>query len=82
MAYIEIEKLKFKYPESHTYVLSDINLRVEKGEIVVICGKTDVVRAHYLEILKKRLLQRENCLARLKLMLKKLVLCSKTQSTR
>ena len=55
MAYIEIEKLKFKYPESHTYVLSDINLHVEKGEIVVICGKTGCGKSTLLRNLKKEI---------------------------
>ena len=55
MAYIEIKNLKFKYPESQTKVLSDVNLRVEKGEIVVICGKTGCGKSTLLRNLKKEI---------------------------
>ena len=55
MAYIEIKNLKFKYPESQDYVLSDVNLSVEKGEIVVICGKTGCGKSTLLRNLKKEI---------------------------
>ena len=55
MAYIEIKNLKFKYPESEREILSDINLNVEKGEIVVVCGKTGSGKSTLLRNLKKEI---------------------------
>ena len=55
MAYIEIKDLKFKYPQSEREILSGINLRVEKGEIVVVCGKTGSGKSTLLRLLKKEI---------------------------
>ena len=55
MAYIEIKNLKFKYPESLSEVLSVINLDVEKGEILVVCGKTGSGKSTLLRNLKKEI---------------------------
>ncbi len=55
MAYIEIKNLKFKYPESKREVLSNINLSVEKGEIVVVCGKTGSGKSTLLKNMKKEI---------------------------
>lgn len=55
MAYIEIKNLKFKYPQSNREVLSDINLSVEKGEIIVVCGKTGSGKSTLLRNLKKEI---------------------------
>ena len=55
MAYINIEKLKFKYPLSESYVLSDISLEIEQGQIVVICGKTGCGKSTLLRNLKKEI---------------------------
>ena len=55
MAYIEIKNLIFKYPQSEKEVLSGINLNVEKGEIVVVCGKTGSGKSTLLMNLKKEI---------------------------
>ncbi|MCR5430037.1 MAG: ATP-binding cassette domain-containing protein [Eubacterium sp.] len=55
MAYIEIKNLKFKYPEREREILSDVNLSVEKGEIVVVCGKTGSGKSTLLRNLKKEI---------------------------
>ena len=55
MAYIEIKNLKFKYPQSEREVLSDINLNIEKGEIVVVCGKTGSGKSTLLRNMKKEI---------------------------
>lgn len=55
MAYIEIKNLKFKYPESTREVLSNINLTIEKGEIVVVCGKTGSGKSTLLRNLKSEI---------------------------
>lgn len=52
MAYIEIKNLKFKYPESTREILSDVNLMIEKGEIIVVCGKTGSGKSTLLRNLK------------------------------
>lgn len=55
MAYIEIKNLKFKYPGESREVLSDINLNIERGEIVVVCGKTGSGKSTLLRNLKKEI---------------------------
>ncbi len=55
MAYIEIKNLKFKYPNTEREILSEINLNVEKGEIVVVCGKTGSGKSTLLQNLKKEI---------------------------
>ena len=53
MAHIEIKDLNFKYPQSDKEILSGINLSIEKGEIVVVCGKTGSGKSTLLANLKK-----------------------------
>ena len=55
MANIEIKNLKFKYPLDTREVLSGINLNVEKGEIVVVCGKTGSGKSTLLRNMKKEI---------------------------
>lgn len=55
MAYIEIKNLKFKYPQTTKEVLSGINLDIEKGEIVVVCGKTGSGKSTLLRNLKEEI---------------------------
>ena len=55
MAYIEIKNLKFKYPNTEREILSEINLNVEQGEILVVCGKTGSGKSTLLQNLKKEI---------------------------
>lgn len=55
MAYIEIKDLRFKYPNETREILSGINLSVDKGEIVVVCGKTGSGKSTLLRNLKKEI---------------------------
>ena len=55
MAFVEIKDLVFKYPQTTREVLSVINLSVEKGEIVVVCGKTGSGKSTLLRNLKKEI---------------------------
>ena len=54
MEHIEIKNLKFKYPQGKE-VLSDINLSIEKGEVIVVCGKTGSGKSTLLRNLKKEI---------------------------
>lgn len=38
MALLDVHNLTFSYPERETPALSGVNLRVERGEFVVVCG--------------------------------------------
>ncbi len=40
MALFEIRNLTFTYPEGESAALQDVNLTIEQGEFVVICGKS------------------------------------------
>jgi energy-coupling factor transport system ATP-binding protein len=40
MAYIDIEKLSYKYPEGDKNVLDNINLSIEKGEVLLLLGSS------------------------------------------
>ena len=55
MAYIEIKNLKFKYPNTEREILSEINLNIEQGEILVVCGKTGSGKSTLLQNLKKEI---------------------------
>ena len=55
MAHIEIKNLRFKYPNETREILSGINLSVDKGEIVVVCGKTGSGKSTLLRNLKKEI---------------------------
>lgn len=55
MAYIELKNLKFKYPNTDREILSEINLNIEQGEIVVVCGKTGSGKSTLLQNLKKEI---------------------------
>ena len=58
MAQIEIKNLTFKYPDmdtgmdSDSFALKDICLNIDKGEFVVLCGKTGSGKSTLLRYLK------------------------------
>lgn len=37
---LEINNLSYRYPNSCTFALSNINLHINKGEVIVLCGKS------------------------------------------
>lgn len=52
---IEIEKFSFRYPQSETRILKDINMEVEDGSFVVLCGKSGCGKSTLLRQLKTSL---------------------------
>jgi energy-coupling factor transport system ATP-binding protein len=52
MAIFEIEDLKFKYPEGDSPALDGIDLSVESGEFLVICGKSGCGKSTLLRHMK------------------------------
>lgn len=52
MALFEIENLTFSYAKSTRDTLSEINLRVEKGEYIVVCGQSGSGKTTLLRHLK------------------------------
>lgn len=40
MALFEIRNLTFTYPEAKTPALQEVNVAIEQGEFIVICGKS------------------------------------------
>ena len=53
MALFEIENLSFTYPESKFPALTGINLKIEEGDFVVICGPTGCGKTTLLRLLKR-----------------------------
>lgn len=52
MEKIKIENLSFSYPNSDSPSLSDINLNIDSGEFIVICGKSGSGKSTLLKSLK------------------------------
>lgn len=55
MAIIEIEQLEFTYPEGLKPILQEIDLQIEKGEFVVLCGTSGCGKSTLLKHLKREL---------------------------
>ena len=55
MAYIEIKNLSFSYPNSNKNILDNINISIEKGEFIVLCGKSGSGKSTFLRHLKPQL---------------------------
>ena len=55
MEILKIENLSFKYPTSDINAISDINLTVNSGEFIVVCGESGCGKTTLLKLLKKEL---------------------------
>ena len=52
MEIIKIENLSFAYPNGTKTVISDINLTINQGEFVLVCGKSGCGKTTLLRLLK------------------------------
>ncbi len=50
---IEFKEVSFSYPASKGYVLSDINLKVKKGEIIAIVGRSGAGKTSIIDLLPR-----------------------------
>ncbi len=55
MEIIKAENLSFKYPDGKRYALDNINLGINRGEYVCICGKSGCGKTTLLKLLKPSL---------------------------
>lgn len=55
MALLEIKNLNFSYPKQHDLVLEGINLKIEQGEFIVVCGESGSGKSTLLRLLKREL---------------------------
>lgn len=55
MAFIEIENLSFTYPNQQHRALSDISLRIDEGEFLLICGTSGSGKSTLLRQLKREI---------------------------
>lgn len=55
MAYIEAKNLTFSYPKSNSNALEGVSLSAEKGDFVLLMGKTGSGKSTLLKLLKKEL---------------------------
>ena len=55
MEILHIEDLSFRYPKGEKYALENINLSVESGEFIVICGRSGCGKTTLLRLLKREL---------------------------
>lgn len=53
MEILQIENLSFKYPKAEKKALDDINISVNKGEFIVVCGESGCGKTTLLRLLKK-----------------------------
>ena len=50
MAQIEIKDLSFKYKVSDKQSLKNVSLSIEKGQFIVVCGKSGCGKTTFLQI--------------------------------
>lgn len=55
MAFIDVQHVNFKYPLQQDYVLHDINVSIEAGEFVVVCGTSGCGKSTLLKHFKREL---------------------------
>ncbi|MBI3592039.1 MAG: ABC transporter ATP-binding protein [Nitrospirae bacterium] len=51
--YMEFKNVSFKYPASKKYILDDINLRIEKGEIIAIVGRSGAGKTSLVDLIPR-----------------------------
>ena len=56
MAHIEIKNLSFKYKTSEKNSLSDVSFTINKGDFVVLCGKSGCGKTTLLKCLKPNIM--------------------------
>lgn len=55
MSFIDIDKVSFSYPEISCKALKDINLKIEKGELILIIGPSGSGKSTLLSMLKQEI---------------------------
>ena len=55
MAHLTVENLNFQYPGDRGYSLQNVNIEIEKGEYVVLCGQSGSGKTTLLRHLKTQL---------------------------
>lgn len=55
MEILHIENLTFRYPEAKNNAVENINLRINSGEFIVVCGESGCGKTTLLRLLKKEL---------------------------
>ncbi len=55
MEIIKIKDLSFRYPQADKKALNQINLNIESGEFIVICGESGCGKTTLLKLLKREL---------------------------
>ena len=48
---IEIRELSFKYKGGSDYSLNDINLKIKKGECILLCGRSGCGKSTLLKLM-------------------------------
>lgn len=52
MEIFDIQNLNFKYPQTDTYALENISVKIKDGDFVVVCGETGCGKTTLLKMLK------------------------------
>lgn len=55
MEILRIENLSFRYPNTETNVVENVNLSISDGEFVVVCGESGCGKTTLLKLIKKQL---------------------------
>ena len=55
MEILHIENLSFRYPKAQVNALSNINLSINNGDFIVVCGESGCGKTTLLKLLKKEL---------------------------
>lgn len=55
MEILHIEDLSFRYPKTEKNAIKNVNLNINSGEFVVICGESGCGKTTFLKLLKKEL---------------------------